>query len=39
LQRSLEKQGMKFKLKTKVVGVDTSSDVVKLTLELAAGEE
>ncbi|NMR95954.1 NAD(P)/FAD-dependent oxidoreductase, partial [Vibrio parahaemolyticus] len=23
-QRSLEKQGMKFKLKTKVVGVDTS---------------
>lgn len=38
-QRSLEKQGMKFKLKTKVVGVDTSGDVVKLTLEPAAGGE
>lgn len=36
-QRSLEKQGMKFKLKTKVVGVDTSGDGVKLTLEPAAG--
>ncbi|GAB2293234.1 hypothetical protein Dimus_027441 [Dionaea muscipula] len=38
-QRSLEKQGMKFKLKTKVVGVDTSGDVVKLTLEPSAGGE
>ncbi|XP_059429004.1 dihydrolipoyl dehydrogenase, mitochondrial [Corylus avellana] len=36
-QRSLEKQGMKFMLKTKVVGVDTSGDGVKLTLEPAAG--
>lgn len=38
-QRSLEKQGMKFVLKTKVVGVDTSGDGVKLTLEPAAGGE
>ncbi|GAB2222168.1 hypothetical protein Droror1_Dr00013371 [Drosera rotundifolia] len=38
-QRSLEKQGMKFKLKTKVVGVDTSGDTVKLTLEPSAGGE
>ena len=38
-QRSLEKQGMKFKLKTKVVGVDTSGDGVKLTVEPAAGGE
>ncbi|KAJ8435761.1 hypothetical protein Cgig2_003183 [Carnegiea gigantea] len=38
-QRSLEKQGMKFKLKTKVVGVDTSGDVVKLTLEPVTGGE
>ena len=36
-QRSLEKQGMKFMLKTKVLGVDTSGDGVKLTLEPAAG--
>ncbi|KAK9992014.1 hypothetical protein SO802_026999 [Lithocarpus litseifolius] len=36
-QRSLEKQGMKFMLKTKVVGVDSSADGVKLTLEPAAG--
>jgi len=36
-QRSLEKQGMKFMLKTKMDGVDTSGDVVKLTLESAAG--
>lgn len=36
-QRSLEKQGMKFVLKTKVVSVDTSGDGVKLTLEPAAG--
>ncbi|KAL9263013.1 Dihydrolipoyl dehydrogenase, mitochondrial-like protein [Drosera capensis] len=38
-QRSLEKQGMKFKLKTKVVGVDTSGDTVKLALEPSAGGE
>uniref|UniRef100_A0A803KU80 Dihydrolipoyl dehydrogenase n=1 Tax=Chenopodium quinoa TaxID=63459 RepID=A0A803KU80_CHEQI len=38
-QRSLEKQGMKFKLKTKVVSVDTSGDGVKLTVEPSAGGE
>ncbi|BAB39219.1 putative dihydrolipoamide dehydrogenase precursor [Oryza sativa Japonica Group] len=38
-QRMLEKQKMKFMLKTKVVGVDTSGDGVKLTLEPAAGGE
>ncbi|CAN1147266.1 Dihydrolipoyl dehydrogenase 1, mitochondrial [Linum perenne] len=38
-QRSLEKQKMKFMLKTKVVGVDSSGDGVKLTLEPAAGGE
>ncbi|KAG0473394.1 hypothetical protein HPP92_015251 [Vanilla planifolia] len=38
-QRMLEKQKMKFVLKTKVVGVDTSGDGVKLTLEPAAGGE
>ncbi|XP_023514290.1 dihydrolipoyl dehydrogenase, mitochondrial-like isoform X1 [Cucurbita pepo subsp. pepo] len=38
-QRALEKQGMKFMLKTKVVGVDTSGDGVKLTLEPASGGE
>ncbi|XP_065863888.1 dihydrolipoyl dehydrogenase 1, mitochondrial [Euphorbia lathyris] len=36
-QRSLEKQKMKFILKTKVVGVDASGDGVKLTLEPASG--
>ncbi|KAJ7955288.1 Dihydrolipoyl dehydrogenase [Quillaja saponaria] len=36
-QRSLEKRGMKFLLKTKVLGVDTSGNGVKLTLEPAAG--
>ncbi|KAJ6768462.1 LEGHEMOGLOBIN REDUCTASE [Salix koriyanagi] len=36
-QRMLEKQKMKFMLKTKVVGVDTSGDGVKLTLEPASG--
>ncbi|KAI3841186.1 hypothetical protein MKX03_004890 [Papaver bracteatum] len=36
-QRSLEKQKMKFMLKTKVVGVDTSGEGVKLTLEPSAG--
>ncbi|XP_043720059.1 dihydrolipoyl dehydrogenase 1, mitochondrial-like [Telopea speciosissima] len=38
-QRALEKQGMKFMLRTKVVQVDTSGDGVKLTLEPAAGGE
>ncbi|KAL9240763.1 hypothetical protein vseg_014946 [Gypsophila vaccaria] len=38
-KRSLEKQGMKFKLQTKVVSVDTSGDVAKLTLEPSAGGE
>ncbi|XP_078446569.1 lipoamide dehydrogenase 2 [Wolffia australiana] len=36
-QRSLEKQKMKFMLKTKVVGVDASGTGVKLTVEPAAG--
>ncbi|KVH99761.1 Pyridine nucleotide-disulfide oxidoreductase, NAD-binding domain-containing protein [Cynara cardunculus var. scolymus] len=36
-QRMLEKQNMKFMLKTKVAAVDTSTDVVKLTLEPSAG--
>ncbi|GBG65266.1 Glycine decarboxlase L-protein (GDC-L) [Chara braunii] len=36
-QRTLEKQKMKFKLKTKVVGVDTSGDGVVLFLEPAGG--
>ncbi|KAJ8766332.1 hypothetical protein K2173_022391 [Erythroxylum novogranatense] len=38
-QRSLEKQKIKFMLKTKVVGVDTSGDGVKLTIEPASGGE
>ena len=38
-QRALEKQKMKFMLKTKVVSVDTSRDGVKLTVEPAAGGE
>ncbi|KAL5700708.1 dihydrolipoyl dehydrogenase [Ranunculus cassubicifolius] len=38
-QRSLEKQKMKFKLKTKVVSCDTSGEGVKLTLEPSAGGE
>ncbi|KAE9455055.1 hypothetical protein C3L33_13034, partial [Rhododendron williamsianum] len=38
-QRTLEKQKMKFMLKTKVVSVDTSGNGVKLTLEPAAGGE
>ncbi|URD88487.1 dihydrolipoyl dehydrogenase [Musa troglodytarum] len=38
-QRMLEKQKMKFMLKTKVVGIDASGDVVKLTVEPAAGGE
>ncbi|KAH6795242.1 mitochondrial lipoamide dehydrogenase 1 [Perilla frutescens var. hirtella] len=36
-QRGLEKQKMKFMLKTKVVSVDTTGKGVKLTLEPAAG--
>ncbi|XP_031097916.1 dihydrolipoyl dehydrogenase 1, mitochondrial-like [Ipomoea triloba] len=36
-QRTLEKQKMKFMLKTKVLSVDNSGDGVKLTLEPAAG--
>ncbi|CAH1453186.1 unnamed protein product [Lactuca virosa] len=36
-QRSLEKQKMKFMLNTKVVAVDTTTDVVKLTLEPSSG--
>ncbi|KAF7151069.1 hypothetical protein RHSIM_Rhsim02G0001500 [Rhododendron simsii] len=38
-QRALEKQKMKFMLKTKVVSVDSSGNGVKLTLEPAAGGE
>lgn len=38
-QRMLEKQKMKFILKTKVVSIDTTGDGVKLTLEPAAGGE
>lgn len=38
-QRMLEKQKMKFLLKTKVVSVDASGEGVKLTLEPAAGGE
>ncbi|GJY59701.1 hypothetical protein Tco_0459593 [Tanacetum coccineum] len=36
-QRTFQKQHMKFMLKTKVVSVDTSTDIVKLTLEPSAG--
>ncbi|KAL2530679.1 Dihydrolipoyl dehydrogenase 1 [Forsythia ovata] len=36
-QRLLEKQKMKFMLKTKVVSVDSTGNSVKLTLEPAAG--
>ena len=36
-QRTLEKQKMKFMLTTKVVGVDTSGNGVKLTVEPASG--
>jgi dihydrolipoamide dehydrogenase len=36
-QRMLEKQGMAFKLGTKVTGVDTSGKVLKATVEPAAG--
>lgn len=36
-QRTLQKQGMKFKLSTKVTGADMAGDKVKLTVEKAAG--
>ncbi|XP_051129241.1 dihydrolipoyl dehydrogenase 1, mitochondrial-like [Andrographis paniculata] len=36
-QRTLEKQKMKFMLKTKVVSVDSTGNSVKLTLEPASG--
>ncbi|GLJ52221.1 hypothetical protein SUGI_1110790 [Cryptomeria japonica] len=38
-QKTLEKQKMKFMLKTKVTGVDASGPGVKLTLEPASGGE
>ncbi|KAL4194745.1 hypothetical protein AMTRI_Chr05g61040 [Amborella trichopoda] len=38
-QRTLEKQKMKFMLKTKVTGVDASDSGVRLTVEPAAGGE
>jgi dihydrolipoamide dehydrogenase len=36
-QRTLKKQGFKFKLGTKVTGVDKSGDVLKASVEPAAG--
>ena len=36
-KKILEKQGMKFKLNTKVLGGETSSDAVKLNVEAAKG--
>lgn len=36
-QRILAKQGMKFQLSTKVVGVEKTGDAVRVTLEPAAG--
>ncbi|GLJ29302.1 hypothetical protein SUGI_0577750 [Cryptomeria japonica] len=38
-QKTLEKQKMKFMLKTKVTGVDASGSGVKLTIEPASGGE
>jgi dihydrolipoamide dehydrogenase len=38
-QRSLKKQGMKFKLSSKVTGVDASGDTLKVQVEPAAGGE
>ncbi len=38
-QRILQKQGMKFQLSTKVVGVEKAGDVLKVTVEPAAGGE
>ena len=37
LQRILKKQGMEFRLSTKVTGIDSSGDRLKVTLEPAAG--
>ncbi|MEZ5836016.1 MAG: dihydrolipoyl dehydrogenase [Geminicoccaceae bacterium] len=39
LQRILKKQGMEFRLSTKVTGIDSSGDRLKVTLEPAAGGE
>ncbi|HTO39928.1 MAG TPA: dihydrolipoyl dehydrogenase [Rhizomicrobium sp.] len=36
-QRILQKQGIKFQLSTKVVGVEKKSDVLRVTVEPAAG--
>jgi dihydrolipoamide dehydrogenase len=36
-QRILQKQGMKFQLSTKVVGVEKKGDVLRVTVEPAAG--
>lgn len=36
-KKILEKQGMKFKLNTKVLSGDDSSDVVKIKVEAAKG--
>jgi dihydrolipoamide dehydrogenase len=36
-QRIMEKQGLKFRLKSKVTGVDASGDVLKVTVEPADG--
>jgi len=38
-QRILQKQGMKFQLSTKVVGVEKTGDILKVTVEPAAGGE
>ena len=38
-QRILQKQGMKFQLSTKVVGVEKAGDVLRVTVEPAAGGE
>ncbi len=38
-QRILQKQGMKFQLSTKVVGVEKAGDILKVTVEPAAGGE
>ena len=38
-QRILQKQGMKFQLSTKVVDVEKAGDVLKVTVEPAAGGE
>jgi len=38
-QRILQKQGMKFQLSTKVVGVDKAGDALKVTVEPAGGGE